>query len=69
VVPTLRPGDAGMPLLPWSDPANFSPGYVLRSQHRMFRQGDREPWTHLHEFSEERRTLPTVDLDDGLVYS
>jgi cation diffusion facilitator CzcD-associated flavoprotein CzcO len=68
VVPALRPGDADMPLLPWSDPQNFNPGYVLRSQHRMFRQGDREPWTHMHEFYEERVTLPAADLDDGLVY-
>lgn len=64
VVPTLRPEDAGMPLLPWADTENFNPGYVLRSMHLMFRQGDREPWTHMQEYSEERTTLPTVDLDD-----
>jgi cation diffusion facilitator CzcD-associated flavoprotein CzcO len=68
VVPQLRPQDADMPLLPWSDPENFNSGYVLRSQDKMFRQGDREPWTHMHEYYEERHTLPTVDLDDGLVY-
>ncbi|WP_214400922.1 flavin-containing monooxygenase [Pseudonocardia lacus] len=68
VVPTLRPEDADMALLPWADPENFNAGYVLRSQHRMFRQGDREPWTHMREFHEERTTLPVADLDDGLVY-
>jgi monooxygenase len=68
VVPRLRPQDADMPLLPWSDPENFNSGYVLRSQDRMFRQGDREPWTHMREYYEERHTLPEVDLDDGLVY-
>jgi monooxygenase len=69
VVPTLRPEDADMPLLPWADPENFNPGYVLRSAHRMFQQGDREPWTHLHEYVEERQLLPAADLDDGsLVY-
>jgi monooxygenase len=68
VVPTLRPQDADMPLLPWADPENFNPGYVMRSQHKMFRQGDREPWIHMQEFYEERHTLPVVDLDDGLVY-
>ncbi len=67
-VPMLRPQDADMPLLPWSDPDNFNAGYVLRSQDKMFRQGDREPWTHMHEFYEERTTLPSVDLDDGIVY-
>lgn len=68
VVPELRPGDADMPLRPWSDPDNFNPGYVLRSQDRMFRQGDREPWLHMHEHEHDRATLPTVDLDDGLTY-
>jgi monooxygenase len=70
VVPALRPEDADMPLLPWADPENFNAGYVTRSMHMMFKQGDREPWTHMHEYVEERQMLPTADLDDGtLVYS
>jgi monooxygenase len=70
VVPTLRPQDANMPLLPWMDPENFNAGYVMRSQHLMYKQGDREPWTHLHEYTEERQMLPAADLDDGtLAYS
>ena len=69
VVPELRPEDAGMQLGPWSDPENFNAGYVLRSQHLLFRQGDREPWTHMLEHAEEREALPRADLDDGsLVY-
>jgi len=68
VVPTLRPEDDGMPRLPWSDPENFGPGYVTRSQDRMFRQGDREPWTHMHEHDHDRVALPEADLDDGLQY-
>jgi monooxygenase len=70
VVPTLRPQDADMPLLPWMDPENFNAGYVMRSQHLMYKRGDREPWTHLHEYTEERQMLPAADLDDGtLAYS
>jgi cation diffusion facilitator CzcD-associated flavoprotein CzcO len=69
VVPTLRPEEVDMPLQPWSDPENFNPGYVMRSRHIMYKQGDREPWTHLAEHQEERDTLPAADLDDGtLVY-
>jgi hypothetical protein len=30
-------------LRPWSDPENFNAGYVVRSQHILFKQGDREP--------------------------
>jgi len=69
VVPTLRPQDADMRLLPWSDPDNFNPGYVMRSQHILYKQGDREPWTHMLEHQEERDILPKADLEDGtLVY-
>jgi monooxygenase len=69
VIPTLRPQDADMPRRPWSDPENFNAGYVMRSQHLLFKQGDREPWTHLLEHEQEREILPGADLDDGtLVY-
>ncbi len=69
VVPTLRPTDADMPLRPWSDPENFNPGYVMRSQHILFKQGDREPWTHMLEHEQEQVVLPKADVDDGtLVY-
>lgn len=65
VVPTIRPEDADMTLRPWSDPENFNAGYVMRSQHLLFKQGDREPWTHMLEHEEEQETLPKADLDDG----
>jgi cation diffusion facilitator CzcD-associated flavoprotein CzcO len=69
VVPALRPEDADMALLPWCDPENFNPGYVMRSQHILYKQGDREPWTHLLEHDEEAETLPKADLEDGsLIY-
>jgi monooxygenase len=69
VVPALRPQDADMELRPWADPENFNPGYVIRSQHLLFGQGDREPWTHQLEHEQEREILPAADLDDGtLVY-
>jgi monooxygenase len=69
VVPALRPQDTDMQLRPWCDPENFNAGYVMRSQHILFRQGDREPWTHLLEHEQEREILPQADLADGtLVY-
>ena len=70
VVPTLRPEDADMQMRPWGDPENFNAGYVMRSMHLMFKQGDREPWVHLREYAEERDALPALDLDDSsLAYS
>jgi cation diffusion facilitator CzcD-associated flavoprotein CzcO len=69
VLPALRPEDGGMERRPFCDPENFSAGYILRSQDRLFRQGDRQPWIHMLEYFQERDTLPTADLDDGsLVY-
>ncbi|TFV62184.1 NAD(P)/FAD-dependent oxidoreductase [Geodermatophilus sp. DF01-2] len=69
VVSTLRPEDADMQIRPWSDPENFNAGYVMRSQHVLFKQGDREPWTHMMEHAQEMEVLPKADLDDGtLVY-
>jgi cation diffusion facilitator CzcD-associated flavoprotein CzcO len=69
VVPALRPEEQDMPLRPWASPEDFNAGYVMRTQHLLYKQGDREPWTHLHEHQEERDTLPKADLDDGtLVY-
>src|SRR6201997_4630517 len=65
VVPALRPEDKDMRLRPWADPENFNPGYVMRSQHILYKQGDREPWTHLLEHEQEREILPKADLDDG----
>jgi monooxygenase len=65
VAPTLRPEDADMTLRPWSDPDNFNAGYVMRSQYRLFKQGDREPWKHMLEYEHERTVLPEADLDDG----
>jgi hypothetical protein len=64
-VPALRPEEADMPLRAWSDPEDFNAGYVMRSSHILFKQGDRQPWIHLLEHQEERDLLPVADLDDG----
>ncbi len=31
----------------------------------LYKQGDREPWTHMLEHEQERDILPEADLDDG----
>ncbi|MEX2393759.1 MAG: FAD-containing monooxygenase EthA, partial [Actinomycetota bacterium] len=65
VVPTLRDTDLGMELGPWVDPENFNPGYLMRSMHRMPRQGPHDPWRLLHEYAVEREVLPAADFEDG----
>jgi cation diffusion facilitator CzcD-associated flavoprotein CzcO len=69
VVPTLRPEDEGMPLLPWVDPEDFNPGYLMRALHLMPRQGDRPPWHFSQDYWTEKDEFPAIDLDDGLTYS
>jgi cation diffusion facilitator CzcD-associated flavoprotein CzcO len=65
VVPTLRDNETDMALGPWVDPQNFNPGYLTRSVHLMPKQGPHDPWRLLHDYSIEKETLPSADLDDG----
>ena len=70
VVPTLRPEDADMAVLPWVDPEDFNPGYLMRSLHLMPRQGDRPPWRFTQDYWAEKDEFPAIDLDDpALRYS
>jgi cation diffusion facilitator CzcD-associated flavoprotein CzcO len=69
VTPRLRPEDADMPILPWIDPENFNPGYLMRSMHLLPRRGDKPEWQHSQDYWAEKDLLPIADLDDGcLVY-
>jgi cation diffusion facilitator CzcD-associated flavoprotein CzcO len=70
VTPQLRPQDEGMPRLPWIDPENFNPGYLMRSLHLLPKRGDKPQWQHTQDYWSEKDALPAIDLDDGaLVYA
>jgi cation diffusion facilitator CzcD-associated flavoprotein CzcO len=70
VTPTLSDADASMKLLPWVDPENFNPGYIMRGVHLLPKQGDHAPWLHTQDYHSEKDILPTVDLtSDALRYS
>jgi cation diffusion facilitator CzcD-associated flavoprotein CzcO len=64
VTPTLRPEDKEMLTLPWIDPENFNPGYVMRGVHLMPRQGDKPEWRHSQDYQIDKRELPAADLGD-----
>jgi cation diffusion facilitator CzcD-associated flavoprotein CzcO len=69
VVPSLRPEDKDMPLMPWMDPENFNPGYIVRGVHLLPKRGDKPEWRHSHDYEADKNVLGTADLDDGaLVY-
>ena len=65
VEPALRPEDAAMSILPWIDPENFNPGYLMRSMHLLPKRGDKPEWQHTQDYWLEKDSLPAADLDDG----
>ncbi|WP_199699237.1 hypothetical protein [Oleomonas cavernae] len=66
----LRPQDRDMPLLPWIDPENFNPGYLMRGMHLLPKRGDKPEWQHTQDYWAERKELPAIDLDDeAFVYA
>jgi cation diffusion facilitator CzcD-associated flavoprotein CzcO len=66
VTPALRPQDKDMPLLPWIDPENFNPGYLMRGMHLLPKRGDKPEWQHTQDYWTEKDAFPAVDLDDGV---
>jgi len=61
----LRPEDHNMPLLPWIDPANFNPGYLMRGMHLLPRRGDKPEWQHNQDYWSEKDQFPAIDLKDA----
>src|SRR5476651_933869 len=64
VTVALRPEDEGMKLLPWIDPENFNPGYLMRGMHLLPKRGDKPEWQHTQEYWREKNEFPDIDLDD-----
>lgn len=67
--PQLRPHELDQPRLPWMDPDNFNPGYLMRAMHLLPRRLATPEWEHTQDYWREKDELPAVDLDDGcLIY-
>lgn len=60
----LRPEDKGMEILPWIDPENFNPGYLMRGMHLLPKRGDKPEWQHTQDYWNEKNVFPAIDLDD-----
>jgi cation diffusion facilitator CzcD-associated flavoprotein CzcO len=65
VVPALRPEDRDMPLLPWIDPDNFNPGYMMRGLDLLPRRGGKPEWAHTQDYWAEKDAFPAIDLEDA----
>ena len=59
----LRPEDKDMELLPWIDPENFNPGYLIRAMHLLPKRGAKSEWQHTQDYWREKDELPAIDLD------
>ena len=66
VTPVLRPEDKDMPLLPWMDPENFNPGYLMRSMHLLPKRGDKPEWQHTQDYWAEKVQIPEIELEDAV---
>src|SRR5262252_6636517 len=70
VVTALRPQDRDMRRLPWIDPDNFNPGYMMRGMHLLPKRGDKPEWAHTQDYWAEKDEIPAIDLDDrAFVYA
>jgi cation diffusion facilitator CzcD-associated flavoprotein CzcO len=61
----LRLEDKDMPLLPWIDPENFNPGYLMRGMHLLPKRGDKPEWQHSHDYWTEKDQFAAIDLGDS----
>jgi hypothetical protein len=52
-----------MAILPWMDPENFNPGYLMRGQHLLPSRGASPEWQHSQDYWREKDELPLIDLD------
>ena len=59
----LRPEDNDMKLLPWMDPENFNPGYLMRAMDLLPKRGEKPEWQHSQDYWREKDELPAIDLD------
>jgi len=50
-------------LLPWIDPENFNPGYLMRGMHLLPKRGDKPEWQHTQDYWNEKDEFPAIDLD------
>jgi len=64
VTPRLRPEDHNMPLLPWIDPENFNPCYMIRGMHLLPKRGEKPEWQHNQDYWAEKDEFPAIDLKD-----
>jgi len=54
--------DRNMQVLPWIDPNNFNPGYLMRSMQALPKRGAKHEWQHTQDYWREKEEIPAIDL-------
>jgi cation diffusion facilitator CzcD-associated flavoprotein CzcO len=65
VTTELRPEDKSLPILPWIDPENFNPGYLMRDMHKLPKRLDKPEWQHTQDYWREKDEIPAIDLEES----
>jgi cation diffusion facilitator CzcD-associated flavoprotein CzcO len=63
VTVALRPEDKDMEILPWVDPKDFNPGYLMRAKDILPKRGTKPEWQHTQDYWREKDELPAIYLD------
>jgi len=58
----IPPEDKDMKVLPWMDPDNFNPNYLMRSMHLLPKRGEKHAWQHTQDYWAEKKEIPAIDL-------
>lgn len=53
---------AESPRLPWIDPGNFNPGYLMRGMDLMPKRLDHPDWQHTQDYWREMEQIPRIDV-------
>jgi len=65
-MPALRKEDLDMPIMPWVDPENFNPGYLMRAQHLLPKRGDKSEWRHTQDYLSEKVEMEAIDYSNPI---
>lgn len=64
VAAALREEDADMPILPWTNPEDFNPGYLMRNLDLMPKRGAKPEWQLDQDYWSEKDRFAAIDHDD-----
>mgnify|MGYP000878692480 CR=1 FL=1 len=65
-VEVVLPDDQKAPPMPWIDPENFNPGYLMRSIQALPKRGVGHEWQHTQDYWREKNELPAIDLEEAV---